>query len=141
MASWQIWLIIAGICFVIEIATVGFLVFWFAIAALITCILSLFIKNIIAQFVIFIILSILLLFLTKPFAKKITKCDNTTTNINRIIGKTGIGTKSIESNKCGQVKVESDIWTAISNIDIPAGSNVQIDKVDGVKLVVSPTQK
>ena len=56
MASWQIWLIIAGICFVIEIATVGFLVFWFAIAALITCILSLFIKNIIAQFVIFIIL-------------------------------------------------------------------------------------
>ena len=83
----------------------------------------------------------MLLFLTKPFAKKITKCDNTTTNINRIIGKTGIVTKSIESNKCGQVKVESDIWTAISNIDIPAGSNVQIDKVDGVKLVVSPTQK
>ena len=138
---WQVWLVIAVFFLAFEIVTTGFLVFWFAIAALITCILSLFIKNIIAQFVIFIILSILLLFLTKPFAKKITKCDNTTTNINRIIGKTGIVTKSIESNKCGQVKVESDIWTAISNIDIPAGSNVQIDKVDGVKLVVSPTQK
>jgi membrane protein implicated in regulation of membrane protease activity len=31
---WQIWLIISGICFVIEIATVGFFVFWFGIGAL-----------------------------------------------------------------------------------------------------------
>ena len=31
---WQIWLIIAGICLIIEIMTVGFLIFWFAIGAL-----------------------------------------------------------------------------------------------------------
>ena len=49
MAAWQIWLIISGVCFIIEIATIGFLVFWFAVAALITCLLSLFIPNIIIQ--------------------------------------------------------------------------------------------
>ena len=49
MLPWQIWLIISGVCFIAEIATVGFLVFWFGVAALITCLLSLFISNVIAQ--------------------------------------------------------------------------------------------
>ena len=48
MLPWQIWLIISGVCFIAEIATVGFLVFWFGVAALITCLLSLFISNVIA---------------------------------------------------------------------------------------------
>ena len=45
MLPWQIWLIISGVCFIAEIATVGFLIFWFGVAALITCLLSLFISN------------------------------------------------------------------------------------------------
>ena len=40
MVAWQIWLIVAGFSFILEIATVGFLVFWFGVAALIVCILS-----------------------------------------------------------------------------------------------------
>ena len=71
-------------------------------------------------------------------AKKITKNDNHTTNVNSIIGKTGTITKSIENTKYGQVKVSGDTWTAVSDVDISAGSTVKIDKVDGVKLVVSP---
>ena len=54
---WQFWLIAAGILFIIEIMTVGFLVFWFAIGALITMIFSIFISNIFAQTVVFIISS------------------------------------------------------------------------------------
>ena len=40
-SMWYIWLIIAGICFVIEMITVGFFVFWFGIGALITMLVSL----------------------------------------------------------------------------------------------------
>ena len=138
MAVWQIWLIIAGVCFIIEIATVGFLIFWLAVAALITCVLSLFIPNIIAQFAIFVILSAVLILLTRPFAKKITKNDNIVTNVNSIIGKDGIVTKSITKDKYGQVKINSDIWTAVSSEDIPEGSSVKIKKIDGVKLIVTP---
>ena len=57
MISWQFWLIVAGICFIIEIITVGFLIFWLAIAALVVALLSLFIHNFIAQSAIFICLS------------------------------------------------------------------------------------
>ena len=42
---WQIWLIIAGICLIIEIITTGFLVFWFSIGALLAMITSLFTNN------------------------------------------------------------------------------------------------
>ena len=114
MLPWQIWLIISGVCFIAEIATVGFLVFWFGVAALITCLLSLFISNVIAQTVIFVILSVILICLTRPFAEKMNKNDNIVTNSNAIIGKEGVVTKNITPNDVGQVKVSGDIWTAIS---------------------------
>ncbi len=143
MLPWQIWLIISGVCFIIEIATVGFLVFWFAVAALITCLISLVVPNIIAQTVIFIILSIVLVSLTRPFANKIGRKDQTVTNSNAVVGKEGIVIKEINSTpgEIGQVKISNDIWSAIvSNYDtsIPVGSTVRVLKIDGVKLVIEP---
>lgn len=140
MAAWQIWLIIAGICFIIEIATIGFLVFWFAIAALITCILSLFISNVVVQMAIFVILSVILIFLTRPLAEKIGRKDSVITNSNAVVGKEGIVTKEIDCDSVGQIKVNSDTWSAISNTQekIPINTKVKILKIDGVKLVVEP---
>ena len=103
MLPWQIWLIISGVCFIAEIATVGFLIFWFGVAALITCLLSLFISNVIAQTVIFVILSVILICLTRPFAEKMNKNDNIVTYSNAIIGKEGVVTKDITPNDVGQV--------------------------------------
>ena len=143
MLPWQIWLIIAGICLIIEIATVGFLVFWFAVAALITCLLSLFIHNVIIQTAIFVVLSALLIFLTRPFANKIGKKDKVVTNSSSLIGKEGTVLKDITFNSAtlGQVKVNGDVWSAVTEEDygiIPAKSIVRILKRDGVKLVVDP---
>lgn len=144
MLLWQIWLIIAGVCLVIEIATVGFLVFWFAIAALITAILSLFIKSIIAQTAIFVVLSAALIFLTRPLAKKLNNKDKTVTNANSIIGKEAVVTKEINSsssNSIGQIKINGDVWSAIctsSSTPILVGSKVTILKIEGVKVVVEP---
>lgn len=143
MLPWQIWLIIAGVCFILEIATVGFLVFWFGVAALITCLISLFVPSIIAQTVIFIVLSVILILLSRPFAKKIGRKDNVVTNSNAIIGKEGIVIKEIDgkTGKVGQVKVLGDTWSAIcedSNIVIPVDSTVKVSKIDGVKLIVEP---
>ena len=68
---WQFWLIASGIFFVIEMITVGFLVFWLGIAALITMVVSFFTDSLIIQTAVFVISSILLIFLTKPFVQKI----------------------------------------------------------------------
>ena len=44
---WQIWLIIAGLFFVAEMITVGFLVFWLGVGALFAMVVSFFTSNLI----------------------------------------------------------------------------------------------
>jgi len=139
---WQFWLILSGIFFIFEMATVGFLVFWFAIGALITMIVSFFVDNVVIQTAVFIISSVLLLFLTKPFVKKFTATKpKVKTNAYSIIGKNAIVTKEINSHKgeVGQIKVGGESWTAKSNSEeiIPVDTEVKVLEIDGVKAVVT----
>ena len=139
---WQIWLIIAGVCLIIEIITTGFLVFWFSLGALLAMIVSLFTENIIIQTTLFIISSTILIFATKPFLKKFEKHDESVkTNVYSIIGKTGIVTTDIDSiNGTGQIKVDGEIWSAIGEkeLTISKGTEVEIKEIKGVKAIVAP---
>lgn len=141
---WQVWLIISGIFFIIEMMTVGFLVFWFAIGALITAIVSLFTDSIIIQTTVFVISSTLLLFLTKPLVKKLSHSDKIQTNAYSIIGKKGVVTREINSKKgIGQVKIGSETWTAkpTSETSISEGTEIIVKEIDGVKVIVEPVLK
>lgn len=135
---WKFWLIVAGICFVIESFTIGFLVFWFGIGALAALVASLFISNIWIQSLIFIIVSSLLLIFTKPLVKKFVKeKDVIPTNVYSIIGKEGIVVEKIDTlNGVGKVKVNGELWSATSSENIENGTKVKVLKVNGVKLEV-----
>ncbi len=139
---WQVWLIISGICFILEIMTIGFLVFWFAIGALITSFVSLFTSNIIIQTTVFILSSTALIFLTKPFVNKFSSSDKIQTNAYSIIGKKAIVIKEINSKEViGQIKIGSEIWSAKSKKDtqtIQEGTEVIISEINGVKAIVEP---
>ena len=139
---WYIWLIAAGVFFVVEIMTVGFMIFWLGVAALLACIVSLFTGNLVIQTAVFVISSALLLLLTRPFVEKfITKKEpNVKTNAYSIIGKEGKVTKSFdEDSKIGQIKVGSEKWTAKSKNDevLNEGDAVKIEAIDGVKAIVT----
>ena len=141
---WQIWLVIAGVCLVIEIMTTGFLVFWLAIGALISMIVSLFTDSILIQTAVFVISSAILIFATKPFVKKFAKTKNVKTNAFSIIGQNGIVTKEIDSiNSKGQVKIDGETWSAVgkNDMDIPKGTEVEVLEIKGVKAVVTPVKK
>ena len=136
---WQIWLIISGTFFIGEIVTVGFLLFWFGIGALITMIASFFTSNIIIQTIIFLITSTILLLITKPFVKKFTNVKDTKTNAFSIIGKKAIVTKDIDPIQGkGQIKVGSEIWSAESKDQnkITKDTEVEIVDISGVKAIV-----
>ncbi len=66
---WQWWLIASGIFFIGEIMTVGFLLFWFGIASLISMVVSFFTSNLVIQMVVFLVSSVILILATKPFVK------------------------------------------------------------------------
>lgn len=141
---WYVWLILAGIFLILEIYTVGFLIFWLSIGALLAMIVSLFTQNIMVQMSVFVISSTILIFATKPFIKKFAKNENSIkTNVYSIIGKVGIVTQEINSiHATGQIKVDGEIWSATSQnaSTIPEGTEVEILEIKGVKAIVTPVK-
>lgn len=137
---WQFWIVLSGIFFIIEMATVGFLVFWFGIGALIAMVFSFFTSNIAIQTTVFVLSSTILLFFTRPFVDKLTKKDNEVqTNAYSIIGKKGIVTKDIiPIEGKGQVRIGTEIWSAKSadDVKIEKGIEIEVVEIDGVKAVV-----
>lgn len=142
---WQFWLITAGIFFIVEMLTVGFLVFWFGIGALITMLVSFFVPNPYIQAVVFLVTSTLLIFLTKPFVNKfLNKDKKIATNAYSIIGRTGIVVKEINPIEgTGQIKVNGEIWSAKTNLteSISENTEVEVVQIDGVKAVVKISSK
>lgn len=137
---WQIWLIASGIFFICEIITVGFLVFWLGVGALIAMLVSFFTSNIIIQMSVFVVSSGLLIFATRPLVNKISKKDVVPTNVYSLIGKKAIVTESIDcTTGKGQIKFEGEVWSAKSKeqINIPAGSEVEIVSIEGVKALLN----
>lgn len=96
--------------------------------------------------ILFIVSGVVCLVLTKPFFERILKASpKEKTNLDALIGKTAVVIEDID-NICenGAVKVEGKVWTA-RNVDgdtrIPAGEQVKICEIRGVKLMCSRKEK
>lgn len=139
MEVWTGWLIFAGLCFVAEFMTEGFLICWFGVGALAAMGLSFLTNNFIWQLVVFAVVSAILILSTRKLTKKLSS-KTVPTNVYTIIGKKAIVSTTIDNVKGqGQVKVDGDIWSAKNETEeeiIPEGSTVEIVKVDGVKVIV-----
>lgn len=137
---WAIWLIIAGIFFIGEIMTVGFLLFWFGFGSLVAMIVSFFTSNIIIQTSVFLVVSVLLLLITKPFVKKfVDKKPTVITNAYNIIGKKAIVLEDIDPIQSkGLVKIGTETWSAESEADekISKDTEVEVTAIKGVKAIV-----
>ena len=140
---WPIWLIISGIFFVAEIITTGFLVFWFGIGALAAMLVSFFCDLIFVQAIVFIIVSAILMIFTRPLVNKIISIKSTTpTNIYNIKNKEGYVIEDLNSiNDSGKVKINGELWSAISDEPISKGTKVKVLDVEGVKLKVESIKK
>ena len=138
---WYVWLILAGIFVIGEVITSGFLIFWLALGSLIAMVVSFVTDNIIIQTTVFLISSAILILATKPLIKKFANTETVKTNVQSIIGKKGLVTKDISSiNSTGQVKIDGELWSAIgmNDMDISKGTEVKIEEIKGVKVIVSP---
>ncbi len=138
---WCIWLIAAAVFFIIEIATVGFLIFWLGIGALFAMIVSFLTDSILIQTGVFVVISAILIPITKPFVDKYFNKKTVPTNSEAIVNKTGVVTKEITSpDGIGLVKIDGEVWSAKSNDnrDIKEGTEVKVLKIEGVKIIVEP---
>ena len=137
------WLIVFVVLIAIEIATLALTTIWFAGGAFIGFLLCLLGFSTGIQLVGFVLISFLLLFLTRPFAKHcITHTEKT--NVDSLLGKTAVVIQKIDNlAQTGQVRINDIEWmarTSDDSVTIPVDTVVIIKAVHGVKLIVEPKE-
>lgn len=135
-----VWLILFVLFLIFEALTVAITSIWFAAGSLAALACSMLGGPLWLQIVLFFLVSILSLILTKPLVKKYVNSNAVATNFDRIIGMEAVVTEEIDNLKAqGSVLVDGKVWTARSadNSVIEKDSIVRACKIDGVKLIVS----
>ena len=135
-----LWLGILAVLLIIEAATVGLVTVWFAGGALAAAIASGAGAGAVTQWLVFLGVSLVLLFFTRPLAVRYMKRGIPRTNVNSLIGKKAVVIQKIDNlSQTGQVRINDIEWMARTESDgekIPEESVVEIEAVRGVKLIV-----
>lgn len=138
-----IWGIVLATAVVVEISTDGLTSIWFAIAALVSLILAAVNIDPIIQLIVFVVASIVLLLASRPIVKKFMNKEIVRTNSDKLVNMVGVVTKSINPNEVGEVKVNAELWRAITldSESIEVGKNVVVNSFSGNKVIVSKVKK
>lgn len=116
---------------------------WFAVGSLVATVVSLLQGAVWLRVVLFFLVSGVLLALLWPLTRKYMTPKITRTNVDSVVGSTGLVTISIDNVIAqGQVKLGSMVWTARSTSGeaISVGTMVRADRIEGVKVFVSPVR-
>lgn len=138
-----IWLVVVIGFGVAEAATLGLTSIWFAVGALAAMVCAMVHAPLWLQIVVFVAVSLLCLaFVRKHFQGRFNR-NREKTNADRILGHRGLVLEAIDNQQAaGTVKVDGTVWTARSKSGqpIPAGAEVRIDAIEGVKVIVEPAK-
>ena len=128
---------------VIEAQTVSVVSLWFAAGSLAAMVVSLLGGAAWLQILVFFTVSIVLLSLLWPVAKKRFKPKLVATNADALVGRICIVTEAIDPLEGGRVKLGDVTWSARSesNERIPAGTLVKVQKIQGAKVFVEQVKK
>ena len=140
-----LWLIVIVVCIAVEIGTLGLTSIWFAGGALTAFVLALLSAPGWLQIVLFVVISALLLLFTRPFAVKFINKGAVKTNYESMAGRVGEVVEQIDNLRAtGCVRVSGQEWTARAETEtesIPVGCKVIVQRIEGVKLIVTPIKK
>lgn len=136
-----LWLALFVVFLIVEAGTVALVSIWFALgalAALVSCALG---AEMWLQITVFLVVSLVLLaLLWKRVRNKLT---TTKTNVDSVIGAEGYVTEAIDNlSYTGRVKLGGITWAArsTSGAGIPVGTLVKVERIEGVKVFVSPAE-
>lgn len=140
MSEMIFWLVLLIIAIVTEVLTLGLTSIWFAGGALVSLLVTILRAPIWLQVILFFLVSLLLLFFTRPVAVKYFNRDRVKTNVESLIGRQAVVIGEIDNLQgIGQVTLNSQEWSARSVEDavrIPVGCVVDVVAINGVKLMV-----
>ncbi|MCH5316311.1 MAG: NfeD family protein [Eubacterium sp.] len=139
-----VWIALIVIFSVFEAVTAQLVSVWFVIGSIAALVAHILNAPLYLQIIIFIVVSIVALAITRPLVKKYIHPKKQSTNADRVIGQIGIVTEKIDNlNAVGNVKVDGKIWSARSTNGeiIPPDARIEVTEISGVKLIVKPINK
>lgn len=150
--SIMVWLWLGAVALfgVAELLTEGMISVWFVIgslAALFTCMSGWSFGSLPpegTQALVFAIVSAAALVLSRPLARRFLARPSIPTNLDRVLGMAAKVTEAVDNERSsGAVYVDGKVWTARSadGSVIPAGTQVMVKKIEGVKLLVQFSEK
>ena len=142
MSMTTFWIIAMVVFLVIEAVTVGIVSIWFAIGALFAMVTAMLGADLWVQITVFIIVSAVALYFTRPLVKKYVNNKVEPTNADMLIGKECRVVETIDNlSGTGAVYIDGKTWTARSVDEeiIREGQLVKAERIEGVKLIVSKT--
>jgi len=142
LENWHLWLIAAGILFIAELFTPGFVLACFGVGCLVSALFALFGLGLVAEIIVFCIASFISFLAVRPlFIRYFHRPDDTKarTNVDALVGKTGLVTmKIVPAVEQGRVNVGGEDWRGVSaeDCEIEKGERIEVTKVEGTKLFV-----
>lgn len=138
-----VWLGLMVLFLIMEGATVSLVSLWFAAGAMIAMFAALLGAGFWLQMVLFLVVSGALLLMLRPIVRRFLLPKITPTNVDSVVGTIGLVTEAVDNvTAAGQVKLDAMEWTARSTTgeDIPVGTLVRVDRIEGVKVFVTPVK-
>lgn len=138
------WLGVMILAAVVEAAVPSLVSVWFVPGGLAALIVSLLGGQLWLQAAVFLAVSAIALALTRPLSKRLLNRRRERTNADRVVGAAGLVTQDVDNVRAtGRVSVMGNSWSARSTQKdgkIEAGSRVRIERIEGVKLLVTPVE-
>ncbi len=125
-----LWIVVMVVGVLVEAATLTLVSIWFAVGALGAVIAELLGASSTVQLIIFVVLSALMIAITRPLLKKIMPAKYTPTNSELDVGKQAVVIETIDNDRNeGRVRLDGVDWNAVSD----DGSVIKKDTVVIVK--------
>ena len=132
-----IWMAAAVVFLIIELLTPTFIFLCFVAGAAVAGIFGEFNpESYYWQIGLFVIVSVLLLPLSRRMAKRITKPSPQESNVDAMVGKTALVVAAIDPDSGGKIRYEGEVWQARSRDRIEENAKVRIVAVTGTRVQV-----
>ncbi|MBR1508179.1 MAG: NfeD family protein [Eubacterium sp.] len=133
------WIIVAGVALLIEAITTGLTSIWFTIGGFVAAVAAWLGAGLPVQIILFLVVSIALMLLVRPLAKKKVTGEVVPTNADSLIGRKLVVIEEVNNReKTGKAKVGDIDWTlrSLNGTVIPKDSIVVVKEIEGTKLQV-----
>ncbi len=143
MSITLVWTLVLVISVIVEAITIDLVSIWFAVGALIALIGEFLGLSQTLQIIVFVIVSLVCIFISRPLAKKYLRGNIVKTNLDRIIGKHCLVTETITADHKGEVKVMGNLWaaTSLNNEKIQIGEYAEVVSIEGSHVIVKKLDK